>query len=609
MAFINIQSLALTFGVSRLFDEINLNIEPGEKVALVGRNGSGKSTLLKLIAGNIRPDSGVIAIQKGIRTSYLEQTVPEAMPGTVFEVVDGGLDRFQAPREPQSDQDRRQPVEKVISHLGLEAWGVFNALSAGLKRQVLLARALVAEPDILLLDEPTNHMDIDSIKLLEEILSRFRGALVFVTHDRTFLQRIATRIVEIDRGKLFDQAGDYATFLERRAAARVIEEIENTAFDKKLEKEEQWVRHGVKARHARNEGRVRKLQKMREIRRQRKERPGTVKMEAQEFERSGMLVVKAEKVSFSYGDKPVITDLSTTIMKGDRVGILGPNGSGKTTLLRLLLGELQASAGIMRLGTNLQISYFDQLREQLDESKTVQENVVEDSDFVTVNGKRRHIIGYLQDFLFSPDQIRSYVSLLSGGERNRLLLARLFTRPSNLLVLDEPTNDLDLETLEPLEDYLMNYAGTVLLVSHDRAFINNIVTSTLVFEGDGVVKEYDGDYDDWLRQRQTEAKPAEVETGKKVITRVTATRPKAKFGFRQQKELALLPLTIQALETEQEELYRAMSGPDYHKKDKAEIISQKERLETVKKLLADSYIRWEELEKLKIIEEDTGKGG
>jgi ATP-binding cassette subfamily F protein uup len=599
MAFVNIQGLSLTFGLSRLFDEINLNIEQGEKVALLGRNGSGKSTLLKVITGNIRPDSGVIAIQKGIRSASLDQMVPGGMAGTVFDVVEGGLEPMQDTLSTQSGRERHMRVEKIISQLGLDADLFFNTISAGLKRQVLLARALVSEPDILLLDEPTNHLDIDSIKRLEEMLSRFKGTLIFVTHDRMFLQRIATRIVEIDRGKLFDQSCDYATFLVRRAAARVVEDTGNEAFDKKLGQEEAWVRHGVRARHARNEGRVRKLQKMREVRRQRRERPGTVKMEAQEFERSGMLVVEAETVSFSYGDKPVIKDFSTAIMKGDRVGILGPNGSGKTTLLRLLLDELKPPSGTIRLGTNLQVSYFDQLREQLDESKTVQENVAGDSDTVTVNGKSRHIIGYLQDFLFSPDQIRSHVSELSGGERNRLLLARLFTRPSNLLVLDEPTNDLDLETLEPLEDYLMNYAGTVLLVSHDRAFINNVVTSTLVFEGDGVVKEYDGGYDDWLRQRSTEAKPAKVETAKKAITQTQAARPKAKFGFRQQKELESLPLTIQALETDQEELYRALSDPDLYKNDKAEIVRKKERLEAVKKALADSYARWEELEQLK----------
>ncbi|HEX7474539.1 MAG TPA: ATP-binding cassette domain-containing protein [Dehalococcoidales bacterium] len=599
MAFVNLQSITLAFGGNQLFGEVNLTVEQGEKVALVGRNGSGKSTLLKLIAGIVRPDAGTVAIQKGLRPAYLDQTVPGEMPGSVFDIVDEGRNRIQDPAETEVGWERRQQVEKVISQLGLDKDRVFNSLSAGLKRQVLLARALVAGPDILLLDEPTNHLDIDSIKRLEEILLRCTGALVFVTHDRMFLQKIATRIVEIDRGKLFDQLCDYATFLERREAAREIEDTQNALFDKKLEKEEHWVRGGIKARRTRNEGRVRELQKMREIRRARRERPDMVRLAAQEAERSGKLVVKAQNISFSYNGVPVITDFSTTVMKGDRVGILGPNGSGKTTLLRILLGELQPSSGSIRLGTNLQISYFDQLREQLDENKTVQENVVEDGDFVIINGKRRHIIGYLQDFLFSADQARSYVSLLSGGERNRLLLARLFTRPSNLLVLDEPTNDLDLETLELLEDYLMNYAGTILLVSHDRAFINNVVTSTLVFEGNGVVKEYIGGYDDWLRQRPVEIKPAKAQAEKPAVGQIQVPKSKPRFGFRQQKELETLPQTIQALETEQEELYRAMGDPDLYKKDKSEIIAQQERLEVVKKLLADSYSRWEELEKLK----------
>lgn len=600
MAFVNIQNLSLTLGIERLFDEISLNIEPGEKVALVGRNGSGKSTLLKVIAGEIKPDTGVIAIQKGIRIGLLDQNVPGDIPGTVFDVVEGGLNAVRNTESAQDGPEGTQRVQKILSQLELDGEMPFNTLSAGLKRQVLLAKALVVEPDILLLDEPTNHLDIDSINRLEDIISRFKGTLVFVTHDRMFLQRIATRIVEIDRGKLFDQLCDFATFLERRAAAREVEDTGNEAFDKKLEQEEAWVRHGVRARHARNEGRVRKLQKMREVRRERRERPGVVKMETRESERSGMLVVKAENVSFGYGDKPVIKDCSTKIMKGDRVGILGPNGSGKTTLLRLLLGELKPDSGSICLGTNLQISYFDQLREQLDESKTVQENVAGKSDTITVNGKTRHVIGFLQDFLFSADQVRAQVSELSGGERNRLLLARLFTRPSNLLVMDEPTNDLDLETLEPLEEYLTNYHGTVLLVSHDRAFINNVVTSTLVFEGDAVVKEYDGGYDDWLRQRAAEAKPNKNETTKKVNVPVKPVRPKTKFGFRQQKELESLPMTIQALEREQEKLYSALADPDLYKKDKTEMVCKKERLEVVKKSLAGSYARWEELEKLKI---------
>jgi ATP-binding cassette subfamily F protein uup len=492
----------------------------------------------------------------------------------------------------------------MISQLGLDAKWINNTLSAGMKRKVLLAKALAPEPDILLLDEPTNHMDIDSIKRLEEMLIKFTGALIFVTHDRMFLQRIATRIVEIDRGGLFDQACDYDTFLARRAAAREVEETQNALFDKKLKKEEQWIRTGVRARRTRNEGRVRELQKLRIIRRDRRESPGIVKIESQENERSGMLVVKADNVSFNYGGTPIISQLSTVIMKGDRVGILGPNGSGKTTLLRLLLGNLQQDSGSIRLGTNLQISYFDQLREQLDENKTVQENVVENNqDTVIVNGQKRHIMGYLQDFLFSPDQIRSYVSTLSGGERNRLLLARLFTRPSNLLIMDEPTNDLDIETMELLEEYLMNYTGTVLLVSHDRAFVNNVVTSTLVFEGAGNVKEYVGGYDDWLRQRAAEAKPVIVS---QVPPPIRTIRPKAKFGFRQQKELDTLTRTIQSLETEQENLYEAMGDSNLYKNDKSAIVSKKERLETVKQLLAESYIRWEELEQLKINFESRG---
>jgi len=595
--FINMQSISLAFGSTRLFEEINLTIEQGDKVALVGRNGSGKSTLLKLIAGNLRPDSGTVAIQKGIRSAYLDQMVPGEISGTVLEVVEEELAGSQEAQEIEEPWGLHLQAEKVISQLGLDANGVFNTLSAGLKRKVFLAKALIGEPDILLLDEPTNHMDIDSIKRLEELLLRFNGAIILVTHDRMFLQRIANRIVEIDRGRLFDQSCNYETFLERRAAAREDEETQNALFDRKLKKEEQWVREGIKARRTRSESRVRELLKMREVRRERKSRPGTVKIEAHNAARSGKLVVKADNISFSYGNKPIISDLSAVIMKGDRVGIMGPNGSGKTTLLRLLLGEFQPDSGDIRLGTNLQISYFDQLREQLDENKTIQENVAEDNqDTVTINGKMRHIIGYLQDFLFTPEQVRSCVSLLSGGERNRLLWARLFTRPSNILVLDEPTNDLDVETMEILEDYLMKYKGTVLLVSHDRAFINNVVTSTLVFEGAGMVKEYIGGYDDWLRQRPVEAKLIKAS---KDTPPTRAIRPKAKFGFRQQKELDSLPLTIQELETEQEDLYRAMGNPDHYKNDKSEIVGKKKRLEVVKKLLETSYTRWEELEQLK----------
>jgi ATP-binding cassette subfamily F protein uup len=593
MAFINLQNISLSFGSTALFEDIRLTVEPSEKVALVGRNGSGKSTLLKLIAGILRPDTGTVALQKGIRVAYLDQMVPGEMLGTVLEAFIGDIKLVQ----PGLEKAFNQRAEKVISQLGLDSNWINNTLSAGMKRKVLMARALAAEPDVLLLDEPTNHMDIDSVKRLEEMLIKFNGALIFVTHDRMFLQRIATRIVEIDRCQLFDQVCDYETFLARRAAAREVEETQNALFDKKLKKEEQWIRTGVRARRTRNEGRVRELQKLRAIRRDRREAAGIVKIESQETERSGMLVVKADKISFSYDSIPIISQFSTVIMKGDRVGILGPNGSGKTTLLRLLLGNLRPDSGSIRLGTNLQISYFDQLREQLDENKTVQENVVENNqDTVTNNGQKRHIIGYLQDFLFSPDQIRSYVSTLSGGERNRLLLARLFTRPSNLLVMDEPTNDLDIETMELMEDYLVKYKGTVLLVSHDRAFVNNVVTSTLVFEGGGNVKEYVGGYDDWLRQRTLEAKPV-ITT--KFTPLVRTTRPRVKFGFRQQKELDTVTLDIQSLETEQEDLYKAMGDSNLYKNEKSAVVSKKERLDEVKKLLAESYARWEELEQLK----------
>jgi ABC transport system ATP-binding/permease protein len=598
MAFININSVSLAFGGIRLFENIGLVVEEGEKIALVGRNGSGKSTLLKIIAGFIKPDTGEIALRKGLRCAYLEQMVPEEIPGTVFEIVASGLGVRQ-PHELESEWEKQQLVEKVLSQLGLTGERVFNLLSVGLKRQALLGRALVGEPDILLLDEPTNHMDIESIRRLEETMLKFPGALIFVTHDRMFLQRIAHRIVEIDRGQLFDQTCDYETFLARRAAAYEVELNHNAEFDKKLAREEQWVRGGISARRTRNEGRVRELLKLREVRRQRRERPGTIRIEAQEAERSGHLVVKAENINFSYDSQPIITDFSTTIMKGDRVGILGPNGSGKTTLLRLLLGELNPLSGTIKLGTNLQISYFDQMREQLDENKTVLKNVVEDTDSVVINGKKRHIIGYLQEFLFSPDQAHGYVAQLSGGERNRLLLARLFTRPSNLLVLDEPTNDLDMETLDLLEDYLLNYTGTVLLVSHDRAFVNNVVTSTLVFEGNGAVKEYVGGYDDWLRQRTPLPQTLKGDEPKKAAVSLRTPRPKAKFGFKQQKELEALPQTIQNLETEQAELYRLMGEADFYKNDKAEIVVKKDRLEAIKGELAAAYARWEELEQLK----------
>ncbi|MDA1129166.1 MAG: ATP-binding cassette domain-containing protein [Chloroflexi bacterium] len=629
MAFLSMQGISLAFIGVPIFDGVNLTIERGEKVGLVGRNGSGKSTLLRLIEGSVKPDSGAVSVQRGVRSAYLSQEVPPDLPGTVFDVVASGsreyldlttrnpsptakllhegtpplreeLDRIHHNLDMEGVWYKREQVNKSLSQLGVDAGRAFSSLSAGLKRQVLLTRALVGEPDILLLDEPNNHMDIDSIKELEQMMVRFTGALVFVTHDRMFLQKIATRIVEIDRGRLFDQTCDYETFLVRRNANREAEETKNALFDRKLQQEEHWVRRGIKARGTRNEGRVRELEKMREMRSSRRDRPGNVKMEAREAERSGTLVAKADNIGFNFGDTQVISKFSTTILKGDRIGILGPNGSGKTTLLRLLLGMLSPVTGTIRLGSNLQISYSDQLLEQLDENKTAIENIGDGSDTVTVNGKSRHIVGYLQDFLFSPDLARSLVSGFSGGERKRLMLARLFTQPSNLLVLDEPTNDLDIETLDLLEGLLIDYTGTILLVSHDRSFINNIVTSTVVFEGGSVVKEYVGDYDDWLRQRPQEAKPSTSSASKQEAPPAQVPRARTKLGFNQQKELDALPQTIEFLEREQQELFQTMGDPELYKKDRADIVVTNDRLEELKRLLAEAYARWEELEQLRL---------
>jgi ATP-binding cassette subfamily F protein uup len=601
MAFISMQGISLAFIGAPVFDGINLTIERGEKVGLVGRNGAGKSTLMRLIEGSIQPDSGVVALQKGVVSAYLSQEVPQELPGTVFDVIAGGSNEHEYLTTQNPFQSARSlQVSKSLSQLGLDADQSFSSLSAGLKRRVLLKRALVGEPDILLLDEPTNHMDIDSIKELEQTIARFTGAVIFVTHDRMFLQSIATRIVEIDRGKLFDQTCDYETFLERRAADREAELTKNALFDKKLQQEEHWVRGGIKARGTRNEGRVRELEKMRDMRSVRRDQPGKAKMQAQEAERSGTLVAKAENMSFNYGDAPVISDFSTTVLKGDRIGILGPNGSGKTTLLNLLLGTLSPTTGTIRLGANLQISYSDQLLEQLDENKTAMENIGDGNDTVTVDGRSRHILGYMQDFLFSPDQARSLVSVLSGGERKRLMLARLFTRPSNLLVLDEPTNDLDIETLDILEGLLSRYTGTILIVSHDRAFINNIVTSTIVFEGDAVVNEYVGGYNDWLRQRPEEAKPGRKSANKLSPSSENGSRPKLKLKFSEQKELDALPETIERLEKEQHELFQTAADPALYKKDKAVITATNDKLEELQRLLAKAYTRWEKLEELRL---------
>jgi ABC transport system ATP-binding/permease protein len=601
VALLSLQDVTMGFGRPLLIEHANLQIERGEKACLLGRNGTGKSTLLKLINGDLIPDSGEIVRQKGMHTAYLSQEIPRELNGTVFDIVSDGLrmpDRGKSTRNTGQEWEKQHRIEKVISQMQLDGGAEFNTLSSGLKRRVLLARGLVCDPDILLLDEPTNHLDVDSIRWLEEFLLRYGGTILFVTHDRTFLKKLATRIIELDRGNLSSWACDYETFLVRKQAVLDAEESQQAVFDKKLAQEEVWIRQGIKARRTRNEGRVRALEDMRKDRRERREVMGTVRMQTQEAERSGTLVIKAGDVTHGYDSKPVISGFSATIMRGDKIGIIGPNGSGKTTLLRLLLGELAPQQGNVRHGTRLNITYFDQLRAQLKEDKTVFDNVGDGNDVITFNGKPRHVIGYLQDFLFSPDRVRIPVHALSGGERNRLLLARLFARPSNVLVMDEPTNDLDLETLDLLEELLLDYQGTLLLVSHDRTFLNNVVTSTFVFEGEGKISEYVGGYDDWLRQskRKKENVPEKI-PAKTEPVRTQCERPR-KLSFKEQRELETLPQRIEILETEQQQLYQVMGDPMFYQKGKDEIANVMDKVSSLERKLAEVYQRWETLENL-----------
>jgi len=538
VSLVALRDIRIAFGGPPVLDGATLQIEEGDRICLLGRNGTGKSTLLKLLAGELTPDGGEIMRRQGLRISLVSQESPTDLTGPVFDVVAGGmgdaakllaeyhhvgirlasaggddllkrLEEIHKTLEETGGWHMHQEVERVLGRLSLDPDAEFSTLSGGTKRRALLARALVAAPDILLLDEPTNHLDIDTIVWLEDFLLREVQTFLFVTHDRTFARRMANRVAELDRGTLYAFSCGYDSFVERREELLEAEISRRAQFDKKLAQEEAWLRQGIKARRTRNEGRVRALKKMREERRQRRERVGAARMQLQEAERSGRLVAEAENVSFAYNGTPVIRDFSTIILRGDRVGIIGPNGSGKSTLLRLLLGELQPQSGEIRLGSRREVLYFDQMREQLDPYRTVQENVGEGNDTLIINGRPRHVIGYLQDFLFSPERARSPVRILSGGERNRLLLAKLFTKPSNVLVMDEPTNDLDAETLDLLEDLLLEHSGTLLLVSHDRDFLNNVVTSTLSIDKDGSVREYVGGYDDWLRQSAAEMAASE----------------------------------------------------------------------------------------------------
>jgi len=611
MALISLQDVSLGFGGPRLFDGINLQIEQGEWVGLLGRNGMGKSTLLKLVNGDIFPQSGAVSRQQNLRVAYLPQEVPAEIVGKVFDIIAGGLDSSAMPT-PKADEHHWQgqlQVEQIISRMNLDADARFEVLSAGMKRRVMLARGLVRDPELLLLDEPTNHLDIASIDWLEGFLKRWGGTLLFVTHDRVFLQKLTTRIVELDRGRLFDWNCSYTTFLERKEAMLSAEAEQNVLFDKKLAQEEVWIRKGIEARRTRNEGRVRALKRLREQRLARRERPGKVRMQVQTEKRSGKLVIEAENINYSFGDQSVVSDFTTTIQRGDKIGIIGPNGSGKTTLLRLLLGELTPQNGSVEYGTNLEIAYFDQLRAQLDDSKSVLDNVGQGSDNVTINGRPRNLNVYLEDFLFSKDRVNAPISALSGGERNRLLLARLFAQPANLLVMDEPTNDLDVETLEILEDLLLDYDGTLLLVSHDRAFLNNIVTSTLAMDGTGQVIETVGGYDDWQRQNES-AKP-ESKSRKPVVSVVnepqaqSSTEPSKKLSYKEQRaleskkrELTELPQRIETLEAEVHALTVAMTDSSFYQRDSAEITATVDKLNQLHDELAHAYHRCEELEKL-----------
>ena len=612
-----------------MLDGASLQIEAGERIGLLGRNGSGKSTLMKLLSGNISPDDGEISRDKNIHVSVMPQDVPDLL-GTVYDIVAGGcqehldllheyhdltlrlhsgseskllkkIEQVQHRLEAAGAWQYHQKVEEVISRVSLDENSEFRLLSAGLKRRVLLARALVADPDVLLLDEPTNHLDIDAILWLEEFLKSFDKTLMFVTHDRAFLQKIATRIVEIDRGKLFSFSCDYSTYLERRQAMQEAEEKQWETFDKKLAREEVWVRQGIKARRTRNEGRVRALLALREERAQRREREGSARLSVSEAQASGKLVVEAEKISFAYENKKIIDSFSTRILRGDRVGIIGPNGSGKTTLLKVLLGELPVSGGKIRLGANVAVAYFDQLRARFDETKSLRDNIADGNDTVFINGAPRHVVGYLQDFLFPPAQILAPVQSLSGGERNRLLLAKLFCTPSNVLVLDEPTNDLDAETLELLEERLLEYGGTIMLVSHDRTFLNNVVTSTIVLEGEGEgrLQEYVGGYDDWLRQRIDLTARSKAFSREAKPKKERQPKEKSKLSFRETRELEELPPRIGKMEKEKAELLELLNSPDLYKThNPARALDVNNRLAELETDLTAAYDRWDALEEL-----------
>jgi ATP-binding cassette subfamily F protein uup len=626
MPLLQFQGVDFSVGGPLLLERVDLSIEAGERVCIVGRNGAGKSTLMRLMAGELRPDDGEIRVQGGVVVARMAQEVPQDTQGTVFDVVAQGLGDLgrvlaryhhalheadmaamgeaQAQIEAQHGWDLDRRVQQVLQRLELPEDADFAALSGGMKRRVLLGQALVRNPDILLLDEPTNHLDIEAIAWLEGFLKSFAGSIVFVTHDRSFLRALATRIVEIDRGRVTSWPGDYGNYLRRREERLHAEAQENARFDKLLAQEEVWIRQGIKARRTRNEGRVTALEAMRRERAQRRELSGNVKMEVAGTRHSGKRVIEARHVSHGYGGRVLLDDVSLSVLRGDRIGLIGPNGSGKSTLLKILLGELAPDRGEVKLGTGLQVAYFDQHRSQLDDTRNALENVAEGQDFIEINGSRKHVVGYLQDFLFSPERARAPITRLSGGERNRLLLAKLFAQPSNLLVMDEPTNDLDVETLELLEELLADYPGTLLLVSHDRDFLDNVVTSTLVLEGDGRLGDYVGGYTDWVRQRRSPAATATNAAASAARTEALATggppppapATKRKLGYREARELEQLPTRIEQLETEIAARTAAMAEPAFFQQDGAAITAANQALAQLQAELDAAYARWGELE-------------
>ncbi len=618
---LTLKNISLAYGLHHLLDRAELAIATGERIGLIGRNGEGKSTLLKLCAGQVQPDSGDLWRQPGLKVALLEQTPQIDPESSAYDVVAQGLgdigdllqryhhlalqtppdlkalERLQHELEAKEGWQFQQKIDQALSRLGLDPEIRAGNLSGGWQRRLALARALVIEPDLLLLDEPTNHLDLETIHWLESELLQFPGSLLFVTHDRTFLQKLATRIVDLDRGKLTSWPGNYRNYLEKKAAALAEEERRNAEFDKKLAQEETWIRQGIKARRTRNEGRVRALKKLRAERAKRRERQGKANLVLESAERSGRLVIEADNLTYAYEHNSIVKDFSTTILRGDRIGLIGPNGAGKSTLLKLLLKQLKPQSGHVRHGTKLETLWFDQQRSQLDPEKTVVDTVADGNDWITIGGQRRHVMSYLTDFLFTPQRARSPVKSLSGGEQSRLLLAKLFSKPANLLVLDEPTNDLDLETLELLEDLLLNFDGTLLLVSHDRAFLDNVVTATLVFEGDGKISEYVGGYEDWLRQRPPPVNAPAPQTVKPPA-KSRPKRAKTKLSYKEQRELENLPAEIEQLEARQTELNDQINHPDFYRRERAEVDKVLAEFQAVEQMLNEKYARWDELESL-----------